>query len=76
MENAARRGGTTVSALLDRITKEWIVESQPGHINDDAEQQRLHAKVRKTLGTISGQDTRQAERARVDVRKRLFDRAL
>ena len=73
MENEARREGTTVSALLDRITTEWIA-SQPGHAEDDAEQQRLHAKVRKTLGTISGQDARRAERARIDVRKRLMSR--
>jgi hypothetical protein len=73
MENEARREGTTVSALLDRITKEWI-ESQRGHVDDDAEQQRLHATVRKTIGTISGQDARRAERARLDVRKRLIRR--
>jgi hypothetical protein len=73
IENEARRERTTVSALLDRITKEWI-ESRRGRSDDDAEQQHLHAKVRKTLGTISGQDSKRSERTRADVRKRLTRR--
>jgi hypothetical protein len=70
MENEARRERTTVSALLDRITKEWM-ESRTGQENDEAEQQRLHAKVRKTVATISGRDSRRAEHASQNVRKRL-----
>ena len=70
IENEARRERTTVSALLSRITKEWI-ESRRGRSDDDAEQQQLHAKARKTLGTLSGQDPNRSERTRASVRKRL-----
>ena len=73
IENAARREQTTVSALLERITKEWI-ESRRGQPGDDAEQQRLHAAVEKTLGAISGQDPTRAGYARANVRKRLMVR--
>jgi hypothetical protein len=70
LENEARREGTTVSALLDRIAKEWI-DSRRGHIDDDAEQARVHARVRKTLGTISGNNPNRAELAKETVRDRL-----
>jgi hypothetical protein len=73
LENEARREQITVSALLDRITKEWI-ESRQGRADDDEEQQRLHSAVRKTLGTISGGEPRRAEHAAEGVRKRLMRR--
>jgi hypothetical protein len=73
IENEARREQITVSALLDRITKEWI-ESQRGPDGDDDEQKRLQAKIRKTLGTISGHDPDRSERVRANVRKRLMRR--
>jgi hypothetical protein len=70
LENAARREGTTVEALLDRITNDWI-ESKRNSAGDEAEQARLHARAHKTLGAISGSDPKRAERARVVIRKRL-----
>jgi hypothetical protein len=73
LENEARREETTVSALLDRIAKEWL-ESRRGPDGDDVEQERLQAKIRKTLGTISGHDPERAERAGANVRKRLMRR--
>ncbi len=70
IEDEARRERTTVSALLERITTEWI-ETRRGKTGDDAEQQRLHASVSKTIGAIAGGDAKRAERARENVRKRL-----
>jgi hypothetical protein len=70
IEDEARRGKTTVAAVLDRITREWI-ECRRSPANDDAEQERLHASVRKTLGVISGRNPKRSERARMDVRERL-----
>ncbi len=70
IENQARREKTTVSALLDRITTEWI-ESRRGQTDDNAEQVRLHASVHKTIGTIVSGNPERAERARENVRKRL-----
>lgn len=73
IENEARRERTTISGLLDRITKEWI-DSKRGQSDEEAEQEMLHAKVRKTIGTISGSDPKRAEQAKSDVRKRLMRR--
>ncbi len=69
IENEARREKTTVAALLDRIAKEWI-ESRRGQ-TDDAEQERLHAAVEKTIGAISGHNLERTERVRESVRHRL-----
>jgi hypothetical protein len=70
LEHAARREGTTVAALLDRITTDWI-ESRRDLAGDEAEQARLRARVQKTLGAISGSDPKRAEHARGVIRKRL-----
>ena len=69
IENEARREKTTVAALLDRIAKEWI-ESRRGQ-TDDAEQERLHAAVEKTIRAISGHNLERSERVRESVRHRL-----
>ena len=73
LENEARREGTTVAALLDHITGEWI-ESRRGVTGDDAEQARLQARAGRALGTIAGKDPKRAERARSVIRKRLQQR--
>jgi hypothetical protein len=57
---------TTVSALLDRITADWI-ESRRGQTDDNAEQMRLHASVQKTIGTIC---QRKSKACRAIARKR------
>ena len=73
LESEARRVGTSLSSLLDRITEQWI-RSRRGKTEDNAEQSRLHAAVRKTLGSISGIDPKRAERAKAAIRKRLEQR--
>ncbi len=70
LDSEARREGTTVAGLLDRLTQEWI-ESRRGAAIGDAEQTRLHARVRQTVGTISGSDPRRAERAGTAIRNRV-----
>jgi hypothetical protein len=50
LEAAAREENTTVGALLERMTQEWLDK----HLSDDAEQQRrLHARARAAIGTVS-----------------------
>lgn len=73
LETEARREGLTVSALLDRITKEWL-KSGRRQILDEAEQERLQASVRKTIGTISGGNPGRAKQAGKAIRKRLRER--
>ena len=72
LENRARREGTSLAQLLDRITQEWM-EGRSGD-GDPAEQVRLHTTVRKTLGVISGKNPERAEQAKAIIRKRLASR--
>ncbi len=70
LEVEARRAGTTVAALLDRITAEWI-QSSRRNVADREQQERLHAGVRKTLGSIAGRNPSRSEQAKALVRQRL-----
>jgi hypothetical protein len=70
LEHEARREGTSVSVLLERITTEWIL-SRRDQANDEAEQGRLHAAVDRTLGTIQGRHPKRAESVKSAVRKRI-----
>lgn len=50
LEAAAREEGTTIAALLERMTRQWL----DTHMPDDAEQQRrLHECARAAIGTVS-----------------------
>ncbi len=50
LEAAAREEKISVSALLERIVREWLDRNMP----DDAEQQRrLHERARRAIGTVS-----------------------
>ena len=73
LENEARREGTTVAALLEQITEDWI-ESRRGLLGDEDEQSRLHARAAKTIGTIAGGDPKRAERAKSIIRRKLQQR--
>ncbi len=52
LEEEARREGSSVASLLDRITREWM-EARRSAIGDEADQARW-ARIVPTLGTISG----------------------
>jgi len=54
LENEARRDGTTVAAVLDRLVREWLADRRRAAIEDEAEQKRLHAAAAKTFGTVPG----------------------
>jgi hypothetical protein len=61
LEEEARREGTSLSALLDRVTADWLAERRNGHADDEAEQAALRKRVMATVGTIrSGDPTRSA----------------
>jgi hypothetical protein len=50
LEAAARDEKTTIGALLERMTREWL----DAHMPDDAEEQRrLHERARAAIGTVS-----------------------
>ena len=54
LEDEARREGTTVSGLLERMTREWMARRRLTADDDAAEQVRLHERARQAIGTING----------------------
>jgi|ERR1035437_912145 hypothetical protein len=61
LEEEARREGTSMSALLDRVTAEWLTERRNGHWDDDAEQAAIRKRAMAAIGSIrSGDPTRSA----------------
>lgn len=74
LEAEARREGSSVAALLDRMAGEWLTSRRRSLAMDGAHQARLHAEAEKALGSIAGGDARRAERARVTIRARLSRR--
>ena len=73
LEHEARLERTSVSKLLERMTREWIA-SKPSLESDEQLQVRLHAAARKIIGSIEGKQPRRAELAKVAIRKRLAQR--
>lgn len=74
LEEAARRDGVSLSALLERIASEWLAEDGTA-IDDATEQERRHKKAAGWIGTVSGGDPTRSIRAQDHVRKRLKKRA-
>jgi len=73
LEAEARNAGTSLSALLDRIAKDWLLAQKNSRVDDDEEQARLHADAAKYIGTISA-GRNYAENARTVIRNRLRKR--
>ena len=62
LEAEARREGASLSALLDRVTADWLAERRNGHSDDEAQQAALRKRVMATVGTIRGDDPTRSER--------------
>jgi hypothetical protein len=69
LEDAARREGTSVSALLERVTSDWLAERRNGHSDDDAEQAAIRKRAMGAIGSIRGSDPTRASRASQLVRE-------
>ncbi|MCU0245365.1 MAG: hypothetical protein MUC42_02255, partial [Bryobacter sp.] len=69
LEAEARRRGTSVAALLERMSSEWL--SQQGELGagEAAEQRRLHAALAACIGTVRGGDPRRSAKGREAIRK-------
>jgi hypothetical protein len=76
LEAEARREGTSLSALLDRVTADWLAQRRNGHSDDDAEQAALKKRVMATVGTIHGGDPIRSERASELVREIIYKKHL
>ena len=72
LEAEARREGTSLSALLDRVTADWLAERRNGNSDDEAEQAAIRKRVMATVGTIRGKDPTRSERASELVREIIY----
>lgn len=76
LEEEARREGTSLSALLDRVTADWLAHRRNGHSNDDAEQAALRKRVMATVGTIRSGDPTRSQRTSELVREIIYKKHL
>jgi hypothetical protein len=74
LESEARREKVSIAALLDRGARQLLQKDSAQATNDDAEQRRLHAQARKSIGVIAGVNPLRAESVRSLVRERLARR--
>jgi hypothetical protein len=74
LEDEARSEGRSVAEVLNTIVKQWLETRKGQNGDDEAEQARLHARVMKLAGTISGGDPHASEKVREIVRKRIIER--
>lgn len=71
LESEARREGTSLAELLERITTDWLQDRRSSRNGDEAEQAALRKRVMATVGTIHSGDPTLATRAREIVRERI-----
>jgi hypothetical protein len=69
LEEEARREGTSVSALLDRIAADWLTQRRNGHSDDEAEQAAIRARGAAAIGSVRGTDPARSARASQLVRE-------
>src|SRR5882762_8369883 len=69
LEQEARRERTSLSALLDRVTADWLAERRNGHSDDEAEQAAIRRRAAAAIGSIRSGDPTRSTRARELVRE-------
>jgi hypothetical protein len=63
LEEEARRERTSLSALLEDITGDWLNARRNGQGEDDAEQAAIRKRAAAAIGSIRGSDPTRASRA-------------
>jgi hypothetical protein len=76
LEGEARREGTSLSALLDRITSDWLAQHRNGHADEEAQQAAIRKRVMETVGTLRGGDPTRSSRTRELVREIIWKKHL
>jgi hypothetical protein len=71
LEEAARAEGTSVGALLERVSDEWIRARRDRAADDDGEQTRLRAEALRFVGTLKGRDPDRSRLVRTRLRTML-----
>jgi hypothetical protein len=73
LEREARLRNSSLSALLDTVTREWLAARHKND-GDAAEQRRLHAAAAAYIGSIKGDGTPRSENVSKLVKERLRQR--
>lgn len=76
LESEARREGTSLAALLERITANWLKERRHSRNGDEAEQAAIRKRVMATVGTLRGGDPTRSQRASELVREIILQKHL
>lgn len=74
LEEAARDTNRSVGKLLEEIVAERLDAAGPAGLAELDYQRRLHARIARFAGRISGTDPHRAEKAAARVRARLKER--
>jgi len=72
LEAETRREGASLSALLDRVTADWLAQHGNGHSDDDAEQVAIRRRAMAAIGSVAGGDPTRSERASELVREIIY----
>jgi len=73
LESEARREGTSLAALLDQITGDWLHQRHNGR-SDDEEQAAIRKRAAAAIGSIRGSDPTRSARSSELVREILRKR--
>ncbi len=69
LEEEARREGTSLSALLDRVTADLLAHRRNGRSNDEAEQAAIRRRAAAAIGSVRGGDPTRSARTSELVRE-------
>jgi len=72
LEDAARRQGLRVSALLERVVRAWIEEHSFSLRSE--EEERIRARAMRCVGVLRGRDPKRSSQVSRQVRLRLLAR--
>jgi hypothetical protein len=62
LEEEARREGTSLSGLLDRVSAEWLAERRNNQADDEVEQAAIRKRARAAIGSVRGGDPMRSAR--------------
>jgi len=74
LESEARREGTSLAALLEQITVDWLSERRNSRNGEEAEQAAIRKRVASTIGSIAGNDPLRSSQASQRVKEILRKR--
>jgi hypothetical protein len=76
LEEEARREGTSLSELLDRVTADLLARRRNGRANDEAEQTAIRRRASSAIGSVRGGDPTFSARTSELVREIIYKKHL